>query len=385
MRITTRNFQSIQGPAVIDLEGLTVVLGESNRGKSALIRSIIAAISNPKGHDFLPSDADVTDILLENDGHSLQWTKGLKGTSYKIDGKDFLKAGKSTPADFIAAATGIYPLLVQGKQFYPQIQSQHDGPFLLNESDTTKADLLSSTRQTQIITTAIKLAREDLSKKETEVEIRDSMIKSLQFRLEGVDSFEIRLQTVKAEAEFSVGKETESRRRLETLQSLQKLYNDLKFRIFVLKSIPERSLQLPTPTKSLALYALFLRWGRQRTIVKAVSVLRPTINFLPVSLAGHYNVLRRMRDKYEQLSFQIKICSIQQLDLSFLVKRVMRFKNLIRLAAALKRERKTRIEVEESQREVERGMQEVRQNIESCLQRLGRCPMCGQLYRKVLV
>src|SRR5687767_12934919 len=93
-RITLENFMA-HARTVIDLaEGLTVLIGPNNCGKSAVVEALRTLCENDNGDHLIRHGAEECGVIVETaDGHTVAWRK--KGTSvwYEIDGvkRDRLK------------------------------------------------------------------------------------------------------------------------------------------------------------------------------------------------------------------------------------------------------------------------------------------------------
>src|SRR5262245_46373161 len=94
VRVQVENFQSI-ALADVRLDGLTVLVWPSDRGKSALVRAIEGALFNMPGEFFVrtgASFAGVTMQLVEGldanhhlKGHEIVWVKGGGKNLFQVD------------------------------------------------------------------------------------------------------------------------------------------------------------------------------------------------------------------------------------------------------------------------------------------------------------
>ncbi|CAN5679732.1 hypothetical protein BH24ACT15_BH24ACT15_32210 [soil metagenome] len=103
LTIEITDFQSITQATVV-AEGLTVVVGPSNRGKSALLRAVEAALFNRVGDQFVRSGATVATVALELSDrdpamvpHTVIWAKGDGRNQFRVDGEDYAKVGTKAP------------------------------------------------------------------------------------------------------------------------------------------------------------------------------------------------------------------------------------------------------------------------------------------------
>lgn len=140
-RLHVTNFQSL-AEADIELGGLTVIVGPSNSGKSAVLRALKAVVRNVGS----PSAVRVGQSLFTSsvifDGTTVALERGKSASTYKViaaDGSEdvFAKAGRTVPEEvqrLIGLPDPDGPDLV--------FSSQIDPPFLLSETGSTAAKML---------------------------------------------------------------------------------------------------------------------------------------------------------------------------------------------------------------------------------------------------
>lgn len=97
-RITLENFMSHQH-TVIDLaEGLTVLTGPNNCGKSAVVAALQILASNGKTTHVMRHGSKVARITAEtDDGHVICWQRKKASVSYTLDGEDIHRVGQGIP------------------------------------------------------------------------------------------------------------------------------------------------------------------------------------------------------------------------------------------------------------------------------------------------
>lgn len=96
LKLSIENFQSISKGELIFHKGTTVIIGQSNSGKTATFRALKACLLNPSGSQrFIKNEAKSASVLLEYDGNQIIWKRTPKESSYIINGETFLKTGSS--------------------------------------------------------------------------------------------------------------------------------------------------------------------------------------------------------------------------------------------------------------------------------------------------
>ena len=144
MNVSVQNFQSI-ALAELVLDGLTVLVGPSDRGKSALVRAIEAALFNTAGDYFVRTGASSARVILTWPGHIVQWEKGGGKNQFRIDGELHAKVGMKAPDalrtlgfrdELIGARLKEDGTFDGGKWVRPQFAGQFEGIYLLDEPGT---------------------------------------------------------------------------------------------------------------------------------------------------------------------------------------------------------------------------------------------------------
>jgi energy-coupling factor transporter ATP-binding protein EcfA2 len=153
-------YQALQDATVV-VEGVTVVTGPTNRGKSSLVRALWGLLTNQKGTRVVRTGAAGARVEVTLGGHTVVWEKGSRGTRYVIDGSPYEHAGVARPQG--VEVLGILPLGVNGEEVWPQIQRQHgDRPFLVGETNpVVVADLLLADRTAEVYRAAARIAQGD--------------------------------------------------------------------------------------------------------------------------------------------------------------------------------------------------------------------------------
>lgn len=160
MRVHVENFQSL-GDVDIEVEGLTVLVGPSNRGKSALVRAIEAALFNKPGDDFIRVGKKTATVEIAGlPGVGLvQWTKSGGKTTYQINGQSFGKLAGGTPPALMEG--GYRDVWIgdkerkRGEYLRPQVSKQWGGvPFLLDRSGAFISDVLGAISRHAVLLTA---------------------------------------------------------------------------------------------------------------------------------------------------------------------------------------------------------------------------------------
>ena len=174
VKIRVRDFQSL-GDVSLEIDGLTVVTGTNNTGKSALMRAIRAAFQNAKGTNFIRhGEAKSSVEITFADGHTLSWEKGrgkADKPKYVVDGGKSIHPGQGVPDE--VRELGVRPIMAGGREIWPQIARQFDGQvFLLDQPGSVMAEAVADVERVSQLNEALRLAASDQRTTATELNTR---------------------------------------------------------------------------------------------------------------------------------------------------------------------------------------------------------------------
>lgn len=201
MKVHVQNFQSLKD-AQLDVEGLTVIVGPSDLGKSALVRAIEAALFNLPGDYFVRAGATFAEVHLAEvptaAGGTLDvvWRKGKGKNEFVVNGAKFDKVGTDAPP----------PLVVAGfrdvaEEVRPQIATQFDRLFLLDRPGSTVADILTALSRVVVVAAADRLCATDVRDTKRTETVRRGDLQQVETDLiatREIDDLHARVQRTKA-------------------------------------------------------------------------------------------------------------------------------------------------------------------------------------------
>lgn len=168
MLIHVEDFQSLADVS-IEVEGLTVIVGRTNLGKSALIRAISGALFNRPGDTFVRTGAKLTRVTItgapvygSKDTIDIVWEKGSGTNRFFINGEKSSSVGKSVPQALLDAGYRTIDIGEGTPPLRPQIAGQFDGPFLLGISGNTVSDVLTRASRLDVLLRAGAACTRDL-------------------------------------------------------------------------------------------------------------------------------------------------------------------------------------------------------------------------------
>jgi len=205
IEVTIQNFQAIRQVS-LKIDGFTALVGRSNIGKSAIVRAVRCALTGATGTDFVRHDPETCKRLLRGNkkclcqatveikmnGLALKWEKGDAINQYTVRGVDgkktvYTKVERGTPEflqpDFSMVKVGDEKTLVQ-------VSEQFNPIFLLNQSGSVVADVLSDVAKLDDINVAMRLAEKDRREAVSTRKVREKDVLTLQTELAEYDGLD---------------------------------------------------------------------------------------------------------------------------------------------------------------------------------------------------
>jgi hypothetical protein len=144
-QLAFRNCQSLQN-VTLELGRITIIVGHSDAGKSALVRALERACFNDSAYEFLTIVdgvmADKAMVGIKTEGGMIVWERTKSSVKYTLATQtgrvEFTKMGRSTVPPEILAVLGVRELQIDtgtGPLAFQRIQfsKQFDTPFLVGD------------------------------------------------------------------------------------------------------------------------------------------------------------------------------------------------------------------------------------------------------------
>lgn len=213
IKVRVRDFQSL-GDVSLEINGLTVVTGANNIGKSALMRAIRGAFQNTKGTSFVRrGQSKATVEITFDDGKSILWEKGKgKGDkpTYTVNNGNPIHPGSAVPDE--VRALGVRPIQAGGREIWPQIARQFDGQmFLLDQPGSVLAEAVADVDRVSHLNDALRLAASDLRSASSELATRRLDLSNLEDEMKqfsGIDDVVTELREIEAKSSLIARVET---------------------------------------------------------------------------------------------------------------------------------------------------------------------------------
>jgi exonuclease SbcC len=169
--IKVQNFQSHKNSIMKLSEGVNVIYGPSDNGKSSIIRALKWIVSNrPQGDSFRRNGTDKTSVSIKINNSIIHRRKSKSINSYKVN-QDTLKALRTAVPEQVESITNLSEV---------NIQAQHEVYFLVDIPPGQRSKKLNDVAGLEIMDTVLK-------KTNTEIRGINSEIKNAKRSLEFID------------------------------------------------------------------------------------------------------------------------------------------------------------------------------------------------------
>lgn len=272
MKVQITDFQPFS-KVELDVEGLTVIVGSSNVGKSALIRAISSALFGRAGDFFVRLGAKFSKVeingapgaLSTDPTINIEWNKGPGLNQFSVNGELYDKVGTDVP--LLIQSAGYRDIPVGNEYLRPQVSEQFDRMFLLDRPGSFVNDTIAQASRLSVLLKADRACSSDLKRNKSLQKIRQADLLQAETKLkdmEPVIEFHAKIQLLKEKfAKLKV-----LNRRIEDLRSMHQTRKAL---------IEITNLQLPAQTKILEGIGL-----KEMEAVKLVKVRKQVLTVPPL-------------------------------------------------------------------------------------------------------
>lgn len=168
-KVLIENFQSHESTELTFHDGLNVIVGSSDHGKSAVIRAIRWVLYNePRGNDFIRQGTNFARVTLWlNTGYAITRERTPSKNRYILtdrygNSNIYEGFGNEVPQEIVNAHGIPKVILDTDKNTSINIGNQLEGPFLLSESGAVRAKAIGRLTGLHIIDKAIRDSATDL-------------------------------------------------------------------------------------------------------------------------------------------------------------------------------------------------------------------------------
>lgn len=226
-KIIIDNFQSHEHTEIDFTLGLNIIVGQSDKGKSAILRALKWVLYNePRGSDFIRHGTNECSVtILTEDNYTVTRRRKSNKNIYIVinpegEKQEFENFGNDVPSE-VFAATGIKIIkLDTDTESKLNLYEQLEPPFLLSETGSLRAKAIGRIVNTNIIDAAERDLLKDIANNNQTIKAIDKQIQDIGQELLGyadIDKEERRIQ----ELENKYEKLSKSNMKLEKLVELK--------------------------------------------------------------------------------------------------------------------------------------------------------------------
>jgi energy-coupling factor transporter ATP-binding protein EcfA2 len=184
MRLKGKNFQP-WAEFDLEIDGLTVLVGPSNKGKSSLFRALKGILRNDIPEGFIRNNQEEPlEIELEVDGHNIKVTRKRGGsTKYVLDGKTYTSLGGKVPDEIEKLKYG--EMKIGDYRVDPIFAKQNKAQFLIDDDQWKPQELnaiLGAFSSTEKLDAGKKEANLRITQRKSEANTLASEIRSAEER-----------------------------------------------------------------------------------------------------------------------------------------------------------------------------------------------------------
>jgi DNA repair exonuclease SbcCD ATPase subunit len=211
--LSIQNFQSHKDSLLEFVPGVNIIVGESDSGKTAILRALRWVVWNrPSGDAFRSTWGGDTKVDLGTDESEVARIKG-KANEYQLDGQSLKAFGSGVPDELSI-------LRINEINFKQQLES----PFLLSESPGAVAQHFNRIAHLEKIDTAVKNVQSNIRSLEQDYEAKKKQINELQEELKQYEDIE----TIESEIEVLEQMQSQLTNLQNSKNRLKKLASDVK-------------------------------------------------------------------------------------------------------------------------------------------------------------
>lgn len=245
--IRVRNFQSIED-AEVEVSGLTVVTGQNNSGKTALMRSVRGVFENSGGDAFVRHGTDALAVHIDFGDADVTWSKGPKVKPTYVVGGKTINPGRAVPDE--VSSLGIAPVQAGSGEVWPQIAPQFTGQvFLLDMPGSAIAEVVSDVDRVSRLTEALRYADSDKRSANADLKLRRKDRDDARSELDRFDGLDAAGDVV-AGAESVLSDAVDAGRSVEGVVTLRDALRQASSRVSALHGVEGVSVPDPTHVRS---------------------------------------------------------------------------------------------------------------------------------------
>mgnify|MGYP000930051232 CR=1 FL=1 len=196
LQVTIKDYQAIKEANLEFVEGINAIVGQTNSGKSSILRAIEGAINNKSGNSFVRYEQPFTEVNLKYNNQDITWRKSRKGAStYNINGTELEKIGKAQNQE-VADLLNMPEKEIAGTKVRLNFWKQLEYPFLISKTAGQLFDFISKSKDQEIFEdlqdtsgASLKLTLDDIKASNSVIDSKTQDIKRYEETLNTLEQF----------------------------------------------------------------------------------------------------------------------------------------------------------------------------------------------------
>lgn len=310
-KVSIKNYQIIKDASLDFIPGLNVIIGPSNNGKSSIIKAIKALIYTVPGTTPIRNGQSFYAVGINYNNHTVILQKGLKESVYIVDGEKYTKYGVNTP-EIVSKSLNIKELVLNGNKEQLNFWDQMKYPFLIDRTSTELFKFIIDSSDSDQVSKSLKDMVSDRQQLSKNIDILQGSINTIDL---DIDNYKSILNNSKDVLEACDN--------IINLQSKISKLNQLK----QIKEAHINNLKLLEENKN-KLIKIDIVLNRDIDIINQVTHKLNNLIKLNKLFINLHTLINNQSDNYEQLLNLNWINNIDKLDLSLIVNKLDKLKNI---------------------------------------------------------
>jgi len=384
-RIELINFMSHQHTVIRPADGLTVLVGPNNCGKSAVVTALQILANNDSSTFVLRHGEKECKIIVEtDDGHVIEWSRGKnKSPKYVVDGQVFDRLKQSVPPQVSELLKLPRVANVDGKTAFDiHFGLQKEPVFLVKDSKRAAAEFFSSSSDAGHLMEMQALHRQKVKRQKQEQSRLRTESNALESEIKLLDPLALLLKRFEKSGRLEselLAKEEKAKHLKGVIEQMKRERHEQTVYAAKVKILKRLNPQ-PTykPTENLKQLISDLQKQARKSVVlkrtvETLSELRPVPKISPTNeLKNTIAELKKVSREYERTTRVAKLLKPmaeppQPKDTS----------ELKELLTQMKRETDTIDKCRAATKSIEKQFDEFHTEIDGWLEYNPLCPTCG--------
>lgn len=310
-KVSIKNYQIIKDASLDFIPGLNVIIGPSNNGKSSIIKAIKALIYTVPGTTPIRNGQSFYAVGINYNNHTVILQKGLKESVYIVDGEKYTKYGVNTP-EIVSKSLNIKELVLNGNKEQLNFWDQMKYPFLIDKTSTELFKFIIDSSDSDQVSKSLKDMVSDRQQLSKNIDILQGSINTIDL---DIDNYKSILNNSKDVLEACDN--------IINLQSKISKLNQLK----QIKETHINNLKLLEENKN-KLIKIDIILNRDIDMINQVTHKLNNLIKLNKLFINLHTLINNQSDNYEQLLNLNWINNIDKLDLSLIVNKLDKLKNI---------------------------------------------------------